>query len=158
MVDECSEISNNHSKQFEFYWRNTWPTMILSFTHSRRQIMQLDIQTQGFDLTYAISGYIDRRLASGLGRSAHHVSRVAVLLADINGPRGGIDKRCRIRVRLDPSVEVVVEDTQSDLYTAIDRAAKRVGRSVARKLGRQRRTRFLTRALRDSTLQPAVTS
>ncbi len=118
--------------------------------------MHLDIQSQGFDLTDAIRDYAERRLAFGLGRSAQHVSNVAVLLADINGPRGGNDKRCRIRVRLAPSLEVVVEDTQSDLYRAIDRAAERMGRTVARSLGRQRRARFLARALRDAAWQPAT--
>ncbi len=118
--------------------------------------MHLDIQSQGFDLTDAIHDYAERRLAFGLGRSAHHVSRVAVLLADINGPRGGVDKRCRIRVKLEPSLDVVVEDTQSDLYRAIDRAADRVGRTVARSLGRQRRARFLARTLRNTALQLAT--
>lgn len=118
--------------------------------------MHLDIHSQGFELTDALREYTGRRLAFVLGRSASHVSRVAVLLADINGPRGGVDKRCRIHVRLTPPLEVVVEDTQSDLYRAIDRAAERVGRTVARSLSRLRRARHLDRARRDAALQPAV--
>jgi ribosomal subunit interface protein len=113
--------------------------------------MQLDIQCQGFDLTEGIRAHTRRRLAFALGRSALHLSRVAVLLADINGPRGGRDKRCRIRVRLHPAIEVVVEDTESDLYTAIDRAAERVGRAVVRQIRRQRQTSLiLARAQLDA--------
>lgn len=103
--------------------------------------MHVEIQSQGFDLTGGLKDYTARRLAFGLGRSARHIVRVCVQLADINGPRGGIDKRCRIRVRLEPSREVVVEDTQSDMYTAIDRAAERAGRSVARSLRHRRAVR-----------------
>lgn len=118
--------------------------------------MHLDIQSQGFDLTDGLRDYTQRRLAFGLGRSAHQVSRVAVLLADINGPRGGVDKRCRIRVRLAPSLEVVVEDTQADLYVAIDRATERIGRTVARSIGRQRGSRFASRAGRNTEPEPTV--
>ena len=57
-------------------------------------------------------------------------------LSDINGPRGGEDKRCQLQVSLAGLPDVVVEDTEADLYFAIDRAADRVGRSVMRKLDR----------------------
>jgi ribosome-associated translation inhibitor RaiA len=61
-----------------------------------------------------------------------------VQLSDINGPRGGIDKRCQIEVQLKGTPNVVIEDVEADLYAAIDRAAERVGRTVARRLSRQR--------------------
>ncbi len=115
--------------------------------------MQLDIQSQGFDLTAGIRAHTRRRLAFALGRSALHVKRVAVQLIDINGPRGGVDKRCRIRVLLRPSQEVVVEDTELDLYTAIDRAAERVGRAVVRQVRRLRQT-ALARARTDAGVTP----
>lgn len=118
--------------------------------------MHTDIRTQGFALTDGLRDYTERRLAFALGSSAQHVSRVAVLLADINGPRGGIDKRCRIRARLAPSLEVVVEDTQADLYAAIDRAAERIGRSLARSVGRQRGSRFASRAARNTEPETPV--
>lgn len=121
--------------------------------------MQLDIQCQGFDLTEGIRTHTRRRLAFALGRTALHVTRVAVLLADINGPRGGCDKRCRIRVRLHAAIEVVVEDTESDLYTAIDRAAERVGRAVVRQVRRQRQTDLsLARAQLDAAVTQGLPS
>ena len=115
--------------------------------------MLIDIQTQGFEITDGLRDYTERHIAFGLGRSAYQVRRVSVFLADINGPRGGIDKRCRIRVSLVPSLEVVVEDTQADLYQAIDRAAERVGRTVARNVGRQRQARFPSRPERNAALE-----
>lgn len=114
--------------------------------------MHIDMQSQDFALTDALRGHAERRLAFSLGRSADQVGRVAVVLADINGPRGGIDKRCRIRVKLSPALEVVVEDTQPDMYAAIDRAAERIGRAVARNLRRKRHARFVPRTLRDMVL------
>ena len=66
-----------------------------------------------------------------------HVNRVVVRLSDINGPRGGADKRCHIQVVLAGIPDVVVEDTEVDLYTAIDRATDRARRTVFRRVDRQ---------------------
>lgn len=100
--------------------------------------MQMDIQSQGFVLTDGINDYVTRRLAFGLGRADAAISRVNVRLSDINGPRGGADKRCLIEVRLKGAPTVVIEDIEADLYVAIDRAAARAGRSLGRRLSRQR--------------------
>ncbi len=118
--------------------------------------MHVDIQSRGFELTDALRDYAVRRLAYGLGQSTPHVVRVAVQLLDINGPRGGADKRCRIRVKLDTPLEVVLEDTQPNLYVAIDRAAERVGRTVARNLRRQRQVRHAAMPGIEDGEQPAA--
>lgn len=112
--------------------------------------MHVDIQSRGFELTDALKDYAIRRLAYGLGQSAWHVVRVTVHLLDINGPRGGADKRCRIRVKLDLPLEVVLQDTQPNLYVAIDRAVERVGRTVARNLRRQRQVRHTAMPLGEA--------
>jgi ribosomal subunit interface protein len=99
--------------------------------------MKIDIGTHGFALTDAIRDHLERRLRFALARASTHVGRVAVHLSDISGSRGGTEKRCRIRVRLKQSVDVMIDDTESDLYAAIDRAANRAGRTVARRVARR---------------------
>ena len=99
--------------------------------------MQIDIQAQSFALTHALRSYAQRRLRFALSRADNHVRRIVVRLSDINGPRGGEDKRCQLQVLLAGLPDVVVEDTEADLYFAIDRAADRAGRSVMRKLDRK---------------------
>lgn len=118
--------------------------------------MHVDIQSRGFELTEALRDYVTRRLAYGLGQSTQHVARVMVQLLDINGPRGGADKRCRIRVKLDIPLEVVLEDTQPNLYVAVDRAAERVGRTVARNLRRRRQVRHVAPPGVDAGEMPAM--
>ena len=58
-------------------------------------------------------------------------------LSDINGPRGGADKRCHLQVLLAGLPDVVIEDVEVDLYIAINRATDRAGRTVVRKIDRQ---------------------
>ncbi len=99
--------------------------------------MRIDIRANGFALTEALRDHAERRLRFALTRADEHVRWVAVHLGDVNGPRGGRDKRCRIRVMLKGRPDVVIDDVETDLYAAIDRAANRAGRSVARCVTRQ---------------------
>jgi len=96
--------------------------------------MMIVIQCRGFELTEALEDHVRRRLGFSLARGTNQIRRVDVSLSDLNGPRGGIDKRCLVKVRLDRLQLVVVEDVQNDLYSAIDRAAGRAGRMVIRRL------------------------
>lgn len=99
--------------------------------------MQIDIQSRGFSLTDALFGYAQKRLLFALSYCSGHVSRVVIRLSDINGPRGGSDKRCHIQVVLAGIPDIVIEDTEVNLYDAIDRAINRVRRTVVRKVDRQ---------------------
>lgn len=100
--------------------------------------MHIDIQARNFSLTNALSGHVKRRLGFALSSRDIHIQRVTVRLSDINGPRGGADKCCHIQVVLPQLPDVVIEDTEVDLYAAIDRAADRAGRTVDRRLARNR--------------------
>ncbi len=100
--------------------------------------MRIVIQANGFVLTQALRTYTERRMASALGWAGERLRKLAVSLSDINGPRGGIDKRCKIQVQLGKGQEVFIEDTEADLYLAIDRAADRAERAVVRRVERMR--------------------
>lgn len=99
--------------------------------------MQIDIQARNFPITDALRRHAERRLRFALGRCTDHIQRAVMRLSDTNGPRGGSDKRCHLQVVLVGLPDVVVEDTEGDLYVAIDRAADRAGRTVVRKLSRR---------------------
>jgi len=100
--------------------------------------MRIDIQASGFKLTDGLRAHAERRLQFALSWAVHDVRKVMVRLSDINGPRGGNDKRCYIQIPIPGRPDVVIEDTEPDLYLAIDRAADRIERSVARRLERKR--------------------
>lgn len=117
--------------------KNGGPGFFTSSTQ-KGNVMKIDIQARGFPLTEALREHTERRLRFALSWASHDVRKVVVRLSDINGPRGGEDKRCCIQVVFPGTQDVVVEDTEADLYVAIDRAVDRTERSVARRLTRQR--------------------
>jgi putative sigma-54 modulation protein len=101
--------------------------------------MKTIIQARNFTLSDELQSHIARRLQIALGRVSEKIRRVSVRLADINGPRGGIDKHCSIQVSLTNAPDVVIEEVQPDLFAAIHRASDRLGRTVVRHLNRQQR-------------------
>ncbi len=99
--------------------------------------MKTDIQARGFNLTKAIRAYTERRIFFAVSFAQHYVQHITVRLSDINGPRGGQDKRCQLVLKLNGAPSLVIEDTEDNLYAAIDRAVRRASQSVARNLGRK---------------------
>jgi ribosome hibernation promoting factor len=100
--------------------------------------LTISVRGYGIDVSPDVGGLVERRLSFALSRFGPRVRAVSVRLVDLNGPRGGIDKKCSIEARLVPRGSVRVEDTDSELPAAVDRAAARLGRAVARALERGR--------------------
>jgi len=100
--------------------------------------MQFDIQARGFPMNDGLREHTERRLQFALGWAEAYVRRIVVRLVDIDSLRSGEDKRCGIRISFPDAQEVVIEDAEADLQVAIDRAADRAKRLVARRLQRQR--------------------
>ncbi len=98
--------------------------------------MQIDIQAHNSPLTSALRDHVVRRLGFTLSTRDDHIQRVTVRLYELNAPSGGANKCCHIQVALTHLPDVLIEDIQTDLYAAIDRAADRASRTVGRQLTR----------------------
>ena len=69
-------------------------------------------------------------------RLAWLVPRAKVQLSDVNGPRGGVDKRCQVELRTDGTGSVVVASVANNWRTALDNALTRAARFLMRQLRR----------------------
>jgi len=96
-----------------------------------------------------LKAYTIRRLRFALGPFTPRLTKVEVRLGDVNGPRGGIDKTCAIRVLLRPLIVVFVRAKGIDAYATVDRAASCVRGAVSRSLSRSRSDR--RRFIKDAT-------
>jgi ribosome-associated translation inhibitor RaiA len=105
----------------------------------------IELRSWNVPLSDALREHTERRLDFALRRFAHRIERVTVRLVDINGPKGGLDKRCRIVVELSPARSLVVEATDSDAYSAVSQAAARADETVARAVTRRRPRPIATR-------------
>jgi putative sigma-54 modulation protein len=103
--------------------------------------MELSIKTQGLDLSDPLKAYTARRLQFSLGEFVTELDGVEVRLGDVNGPRGGLDKRCAIKVILRGFGMVFARAAGTDVYSTVDRAATRIRSAVSRTLSRRRSRR-----------------
>jgi putative sigma-54 modulation protein len=108
--------------------------------------MLWNLKTAGCNPPAALVHHVERRLCFALSRFSGRIRRVDVFLADENGPRGGIDKTCRIVVRLRDGGDVIAEVSDVDWEIAVDRATTRIGHTTGRELARQRAGRRAGRA------------
>ena len=96
------------------------------------------IRAVGAPIEVQDRAYLRRKLGMKLGKFARAIERVSVRIKDVNGPRGGIDKLCRIKVVLSGLPSVVVEEQHASLQAAMDRALRRTETAVRRSVQRRR--------------------
>ena len=108
-------------------------------------LMKTQVSARNMTIGDMERGRIERRLYFTLGRFSSRIVSVDMMLQDENGPRGGLDKKCRLIVRLHGANDVVVEGRGEDSLSLVDRTANRAGRAVSRALD-TRRNRAVERA------------
>src|SRR5690606_5245207 len=88
------------------------------------------IRAEGVKLPDDQRDRLRKSLQTKLGKFAPTVQRISVRLADVNGPRGGVDRQCRIKVRLRGLPSVMVEHQDASQPAAIRRSVGAVERAV----------------------------
>ncbi|MCC7326840.1 MAG: HPF/RaiA family ribosome-associated protein [Burkholderiales bacterium] len=89
-----------------------------------------NIRVFGVDLDPEQRASIRKGLGAKLGKYATSIERVSVRVSDANGPRGGVDKVCRIKVVLSGLPSVIFESRAASLKPAIDGALAGTERAV----------------------------
>ena len=100
--------------------------------------MNIQIRSVGIPASEALTAHAERRLAFALSRFSSKIDRVVVRFSDLNGPKGGPDKVCQVGFTVNGLGPESVEAQDADLYCAVDLAAAKAGRRVARLLERTR--------------------
>ena len=108
--------------------------------------MKLQIRFRGIDPSEAVTDYATRRVHQHLSRFGRQVRAVTVRLADVNGPRGGADKRCQVTVSGPRLRAVHLTETHADLLAGIDLALDRLAHVIGRSLERARETQLVGEA------------
>jgi len=100
---------------------------------------RLEVVGRRLEVTDPLRAYAERRTTLALDRVRTKIREVVIRLINVNGPRGGEDKHCRVQVLLATGGSLVIEDRDADAYVAIDRTMGRMKRVVTEHLRRRRR-------------------
>ena len=120
-----------------------------------QRAVSVNIRIHAPELAEAARLHLDRALYAGLQRFAGRVGNVRVAVLDLNGPRGGVDKSCRIEAKLSPSGRWVRQEVRdANVFVAITLAVQRVKYTVRKALERAR----VWHTRRDSIRKRAVSA
>ena len=91
--------------------------------------MRMNIQSRDAELKKH-EEFVERRMAFALARFSGRLRELRVRLSDTNADRGGIDKRCLVEASLEPRGKVIVSVEDSNIESAVSRAADRTARQL----------------------------
>ncbi len=106
--------------------------------------MRLQVSGSNVKLDESILDHVDRRFRFALDRLESEVSSVSIKLGDVNGPKGGVDKQCKVLVKLASGGDLVLRERAEDIYLSVSRASDRVQRLVRRRIDRRKTRRRRT--------------
>ncbi|MGK3988359.1 HPF/RaiA family ribosome-associated protein [Sorangium sp. So ce136] len=97
------------------------------------------MRTFGVGVDEATRAHVRQSLGAKLGRFAPRIERLTVRFTDVNGPRGGVDVACDVKVVLSGRPSVVYQMRGQEPREAIDRAVPGIVRAVQSALKRAQR-------------------
>ena len=100
------------------------------------------IEGRGLDVTREIRAHTQRTVSMSLARFIRHIRSIEILLEDVNGPRGGVDKRCRIDLYLKRGGRLTSSANSLDAAAAVTIAARRARVLLQRRCQKARSGRF----------------
>ena len=100
--------------------------------------MKVRLRYKGFPVSDGLSEYATRKIHRHLSRFGQRLDLVEGRLSDVNGPRGGLDKRCLFTATGPDIGSVRVEERHHDFYAAVEKAIGRLAQNVGRSIERSR--------------------
>jgi hypothetical protein len=129
--------------------------MVKSSSTERRHTMHIIFESRNADGAQMRDISVER-VRFALRRLADFVPHAKVRFSDVNGPRGGVDKRCQVELQTDKAGTVVIASLARDWRSALDRSLARATRVLTRSLQRIQkpsRGRAAKLALDSQTIQ-----
>ena len=81
----------------------------------------------------------ERRVRFVMRRLRDEIIHVHIRLIDVNGPRGGVDQLCQLKLDTEAHGKVVVTAVQANAAAALNAALRRAARTLVRHWQRRRR-------------------
>lgn len=100
--------------------------------------MHIEVRSRDAEMSVEMREMTAEKMKHALARFRDHITSVKVAVSDANGPKGGVDKMCRVVVRGREAWSIVVSDEAADLRALADLASARAAESVRRVLARRR--------------------
>jgi len=101
--------------------------------------MLFNLRTQGVELNEELRREIGRRLMFAMDRHLNRLSEITLFVADVNGPRGGIDKICQLSAALKGQPPLTILVQSENVLAGLTRAARRLAYAIDKRNKYRRR-------------------
>jgi ribosome-associated translation inhibitor RaiA len=92
--------------------------------------MEVIIRSKSAEVSPSLQDHVNRRIDFCLGRFSHLIDFVRVDLIDLNGPKGGLDRQCEVKIKFIHHGLIVGKATDTIFETAASRAMERAVNQV----------------------------
>jgi putative sigma-54 modulation protein len=103
--------------------------------------VEISIETSGLRLSRTemenFRGHIRQRVEETFSRIGRRITRVSVHLADVNGPRGGYDKHCMVKVSLGGATAALAQGCDRNMFALVNRVSVCAAQVTLKRLKRR---------------------
>jgi hypothetical protein len=100
----------------------------------------LHIRLDGVSVPPAVRNRVRAMASRKLGKFGKQIERATIRFRDVNGPKGGCDTECRIKLVVSGLPSLVVGQKDSDALTAFSQCIKSAGVALTRALKKAKRS------------------
>ena len=115
-------------------------------TSNRETEMNLQFTLRGIELDQSQTEVLRRKAEFAFSRCCQQLISMEVVLEDVNGPRGGDDKICRLILRFSGQPTTILEERGPSILAVASAAMDRAAHTLARRNEKVTRRRELTSA------------
>jgi ribosome-associated translation inhibitor RaiA len=100
--------------------------------------MLILVHGNGFALESDLREEVQEKIEASFARFSSQIGKVNAYLADLNGPKKGIDKSIRLVIDIEREPVVVIEEKGEDWSSLLESVADRATQNMARRIKRSR--------------------
>ena len=103
--------------------------------------MKISFHTSQIDISDSEKSYLNSKVLFRFSRFQDQVKSISVYLSDLNGPKGGLDKQCVMKIQVHNIKEIVVTSEGESLVSVVDNSAVRA-KSAFLRIQRKKQDNF----------------
>ncbi len=105
--------------------------------------MLILVHGNGFELDPSLRNQVQSKIESSMSRFQNRIGTINAYLADMNGPKSGIDKSIRLVIDMQKKPVVVLDEKGGQWNAMLESIADRASHTISRLISKNREHRRL---------------
>jgi putative sigma-54 modulation protein len=103
--------------------------------------MLILVHGNGFELDPSLRSHVQSKIESSMSKFQNRIGTINAYLADLNGPKNGIDKSIRLVIDLQKKPVVVLDEKGGQWHTMLESISDRASHTISRLMSKSRQHR-----------------